>query len=76
MDPGSNFADRSAALDRLWDYSQPAASEARFRAMLATERDPEYRAEVFTQVARAQGLQQKFTEALQTLDEVDHSLTP
>jgi tetratricopeptide (TPR) repeat protein len=58
--------------DRLWDYSDPAASEARFRQLLpAAEADPdrEARAELLTQIARAQGLQRRFDEARETLDQ-------
>src|SRR5690242_14717847 len=63
----------------LWDYEQPAVSEARFRAILLTL-EPEhaardissrsYRAEVETQIARAQGLQGAFAAAHTTLDHV------
>lgn len=63
----------------LWDYERPAVSEARFRAILLTlerERTQDdtpsisYRAEVRTQIARAQGLQNAFAAAHATLDQV------
>lgn len=48
-------------LDALWDFGDPAGSEARFRE----SRDPELR----TQLARALGLQGRFDEAHAVLDE-------
>lgn len=50
----------------LWDFGDPAASEARFRKVLEDGWD----AEVATQVARAQGLQGEFAKARETLEEV------
>jgi tetratricopeptide (TPR) repeat protein len=57
-------------IDQLWDYNQPEESEKRFRQALAaaTVHTPIY-GELLTQIARAQGLQRKFAEAHQTLDE-------
>lgn len=60
----------------LWDYEQPTVSEAHFRAILLTlERahtlPVSYRAEVETQIARAQGLQGVFAAAHATLDRVE-----
>jgi len=57
----------------MWNFNDPAASEARFREVMALLSGPEQtpqRAEVFTQIARAQGLQRRFDEANATLDEV------
>jgi len=67
--------DYSQRLDALWDFYDPATSEARFRAELARQpaRSREA-AEAATQVARAQGLQRKFTDADQTLDGVQRAL--
>jgi tetratricopeptide (TPR) repeat protein len=62
-------------IDQLWDYSQPQASEERFRAQLE-QAAPAIRAELLTQIARAQGLQHRFDEALATLAEVEQLLTP
>ena len=67
------------AFDDLWNYDDPAATEASFRELLPAARqssDPGYAAELLTQIARAQGLQQKYAEAHATLDEVNALLTP
>ncbi len=56
--------------DQLWDYDQPATSEQRFRQYLPTvEHESAVYVELLTQLARAQGLQRKFSEAHQTLDQ-------
>ena len=60
-------------IDAMWDYSDPAGSEARFQEALA-ETGPERRLELLTQLARAQGLQQHFDDAHRTLDEVEAEL--
>jgi tetratricopeptide (TPR) repeat protein len=57
-------------LDSLWNYNQPAESEILFRKLLAEAVDGNARAEILTQLARAQGLQSKFDEAHKTLDEI------
>jgi tetratricopeptide (TPR) repeat protein len=58
--------------DLLWDYDAPAETEAKFRALLdAASQNQAYRLELLTQIARTQGLQRKFDEAHQTLDEVE-----
>jgi tetratricopeptide (TPR) repeat protein len=65
--------------DSLWNFDDPAGTEAKFRALLPNAResaDQSYTAELLTQIARTQGLQQKFAEAHATLDEVDASLKP
>ena len=59
-----------ARLDELWDFSDPAASEARLRRAADEAVDAGARAELQTQVARALGLQERFAEADQTLDAV------
>ena len=67
------------AFDSMWDYNDPAGTESKFRELLPRARqssDPTYTAELLTQIARTQGLQQKFAEAHATLDEVDATLTP
>ena len=67
------------AFDTLWNFDQPAATEARFRELLAqanTTGNTLYAAELMTQIARTQGLQQKFAEAHATLDEVESLLKP
>ncbi len=51
-------------LDQLWDFTDPSASEQRFRdAAREHGATPETRAELETQVARALGLQSRFDEA-------------
>ena len=63
--------------DELWNYQDPQATEAKFRELLpraAAAGDERYRLELLTQVARAQGLQQKFAEAHKTLDAVEREL--
>ena len=60
-------------LDDLWDFSDPAGSEARLRRAAAEQTVPAFRAELQTQVARALGLQERFTEAHAVLDGIDVS---
>lgn len=62
--------------DQLWDYDDPAGSEAKFRALLPAAADAAVRAELLTQIARAQGLQRQFDLAHQTLDEAGRLLAP
>jgi len=72
-------ADELPPFDSLWNYDDPSGTEMRFRELLPKARassDHAYTAELLTQIARAQGLQQKFSEADATLDEVDAMLTP
>jgi tetratricopeptide (TPR) repeat protein len=59
--------------DNLWNYSQPRETEAAFRHLLDSEaaKDRDYRLELLTQIARCQGLQQKFIEAHKILDHVE-----
>src|SRR5688572_22793084 len=61
--------------DSLWDYAHPDQTEARFCEVLLQfpEEDPAF-LELLTQIARAQGLQQKFEHAHQTLDQVERRL--
>src|SRR5688572_17695648 len=59
--------------DSLWDYSAPDKTEAKFREILS-EFSGKDQLEVLTQIARAQGLQGKFDDAHQTLDEVEKHL--
>src|SRR5262245_33739696 len=61
--------------DSLWDYSNPHQTETRFREILlqVPEANVAY-LELLTQIARAQGLQQKFDRAHQTLDQVERRL--
>jgi len=62
------------ALDDLWDYDDPAASEMRFRAAIeaaVTGGDPAAVDEARTQLARSLGLQGQFEAGHTTLDRVD-----
>ena len=56
--------------DGLWDYANPSGTEQKFFTCLESEpkSDSNYRAELLTQIARAQGLQQRFDNAHETLD--------
>jgi tetratricopeptide (TPR) repeat protein len=58
--------DGGVDIDVLWDFQDPAASEARFR---------ELEAEVLTQRARSLGLQNRFAEADALLDEAERQAT-
>ena len=58
-------------LNKMWDYNDPAGTEAKFRALLpAAEKsgDVSYHAQLLTQIARAQGLQGRYDEAMATLN--------
>ncbi|MCY1223540.1 hypothetical protein D9M72_356690 [compost metagenome] len=59
-------------LDELWNFDDPAGSEARFRTAAADENyDADERAELATQVGRAIGLQGRYEEADALLDAID-----
>ncbi|HCB02596.1 MAG TPA: hypothetical protein DEP19_09455 [Anaerolineae bacterium] len=61
--------------DSLWDYSNPQETEIKFREVLKQIPETESaHLELLTQIARTQGLQRKFDEAHQTLDEVEKRL--
>lgn len=62
-------------IDPLWEFSDPAASEQRFRALLPGPRSRAWRAEVLSQIARALGLQRRFDEAYATLDRAEALLS-
>jgi tetratricopeptide (TPR) repeat protein len=62
----------------LWEYQDPAASAARFHALLAETQasaEPQYQLELLTQLARTHSLQRQFAEAHQLLDEIETRLT-
>ena len=46
-------------IDSFWEYSDPAASEARFRAALSSAQGDD-RLELLTQIARTYSLRQRF----------------
>lgn len=66
-----------STLDALWDFSDPAASEAAFRRALE---DPAFdgaeRSELATQLGRAIGLQGRFEEADALVDGIDCEQDP
>jgi len=66
-------------IDSLWDFSNPASTEKKFRELLPVverSRDEEYHAELLTQLARSQGLQRQFDLAHATLDRLEPLLVP
>jgi len=54
-------------IDSFWEYSDPAASEARFREALGDARGDE-RLELLTQVARTYSLRKDFATAKRYAD--------
>ena len=66
-------------IDSLWDFSDPAGSEAKFLALrehLGARRDHAKLMELDTQLARAQGLQGRFAHAILTLETMHERLEP
>lgn len=68
--------------DAMWDYSHPDSTEMRFKEILPllTQTSEfsvtaDYQAELLTQIARAQGLQGKFSEASNNLNKADSLIT-
>ena len=64
--------------DEWWNFSNPVETESKFDALLPEAQasgDKAYWAELLTQSARTQGLQQKFDEAHETLDLADGMIT-
>lgn len=65
--------------DKLWNYDDPAGTEAKFRELLPKAekgKDKEYYIELLTQLARTQSLQRKFDEAHEILDKAMKMLKP
>src|SRR5687767_8054884 len=61
--------------DSFWDYSNPGDTEIKFREiLLQIPNDDPAHLELLTQIARSQGLQRKFDEAHQILDQVENQL--
>ncbi|WP_422657598.1 tetratricopeptide repeat protein [Paenibacillus sp. EC2-1] len=63
--------------DKLWDYNHADESERKFRRVLMEVQntaDLNYISELLTQIARALGLQRKFDEAHEILDQVESNL--
>ncbi|UCC11765.1 MAG: tetratricopeptide repeat protein [candidate division WOR-3 bacterium] len=64
--------------DALWDYNNPDSTEKKFQELIPQAQasgNTGYYAELLTQIARTQGLQNKFDEAHETLDDVEKMLT-
>lgn len=70
------MVDAPPRFDELWNYGDPAGTEATFRALGDEHPDAGrgWRLELRTQIARALGLQQRFDEAHAELDAVDAEL--
>ena len=66
---GCNGRRSVSSLDTVWDFDDPAGSEARFRELLTNARGDD-RLEILTQIARAEGLQRRFADAHRTLDDI------
>ena len=64
---------RAVDIDALWEYDDPALSEARFRAALDSTSGDE-RLAVLTQIARTYSLRGRFGEAHRLLDQVEGAL--
>ncbi len=65
--------------DTLWNYDDPAGTESKFRELFPKAQesgDSSYLAELWTQIARAQGLQQRFADANKSLDQADALIKP
>lgn len=58
-----------------WNYSKPAETEVRFREFLAECTTPAEQAEVLTQLARTLGLQRRFDEAHEILNQANTLVT-
>jgi tetratricopeptide (TPR) repeat protein len=63
-------------LDTIWNYQDPEASEARFRALLPRAKEQRaYHIELLTQLARSVCLQRRYDDAHAILDEAEACLT-
>jgi hypothetical protein len=76
---GMNMSMPAQAMDfdSLWNYSDPHATEQKFRDLLPAAESsgiPGYHAELLTQIARTLGLQGQFDSAHQMLDSVEPML--
>src|ERR1700722_12802004 len=68
-----------ADFEALWNYNDPAGTEAQFLAVrqsLGAAEDYARLMELDTQIARAQGLQGRFADALNMLETVQVALRP
>lgn len=65
-------------LDQVWNYDKPAETEVRFRELLPQiekSGNLDLLLQLWTQIARTQGLQRKFSDAHKTLDNVARQLS-
>jgi tetratricopeptide (TPR) repeat protein len=70
-EPSRHRGDEQQMIDRLWDFSNPAASQERFQEAADDDTLPAHvRAVMATQLARALGIQGKGVEAFEVLDSV------
>jgi tetratricopeptide (TPR) repeat protein len=60
-------------IESFWEYTDPAASEERFRAALDSAQG-DFRLELLTQIARTFSLRRRFDEAHELLNEVEKQL--
>lgn len=61
-------------IDNLWDYSNPKATEIKFRKLLpdaVSSGDSNYHGELLTQIARTHSLQGKYQSATRLLSQVE-----
>lgn len=70
---GVAMAQELPDFDKLWNYGDPAATEAKFRELLPKATGA-YRLELLTQIARALGLRGRFDEAHAILDGVEKEM--
>jgi tetratricopeptide (TPR) repeat protein len=64
--------------DKLWNFGDPAATEAKFRELLPAAEasgNASYRLQLLTQIGRTHSLRGNFTEAHHILDDVEKMLT-
>lgn len=66
-------SDDSNDVDSFWEYSDPAASEERFRSALESAQG-DLRLELLTQIARTFSLRRRFDEAHEVLIDVEKQL--
>jgi tetratricopeptide (TPR) repeat protein len=71
----TSLEDPLPSMDDLWNYRDPAGTEAKFRDLLPRLSDRQLVLELKTQIARTYSLRGMFEEAHATLDEVTPFLT-
>src|SRR5439155_13833218 len=62
-------------IDRLWDWHDPAATEAKFRALLLEAQksgDVGYQIELLTQIARTHSMRREFDQSHALLDQAEN----